>query len=652
MYSKGLNDAASSLVPNLASGGANKTQFVLFVSDGKPSDPDSETYYESQVETLVNKIKEIDGVEKVYFYTVGINLSEEDSIYLQKMAEFANSIDGVTGVYGDYIDVQNAADLGTEVGTKVSQVASGSAVYTDVLSEYFEFVEPLSYKLTIADDKNYTENASVVMQSSSVSYSADTLTWIIPEPTKYSKLTFTVKLKDSYMSSGVTNVPTNASAIFESADEVWSDSAEDENYLIEKPKLTYENASVAVDKSIEWISSDGIARVTATLAVRGSSGEASFTDSINTSVFEYYSGYAPASSVGDAPIVSNGVVSWSKSDMSYNDGIVTLTYYIKVKSLEQNGTLEDSATDKGPTFKFGDQICTETSGESTFSMTTLDIEYNKFSVTARVSDKNNTNLPTAYTIKDSSGIEFAVDVNSNDVYTNTSSANAEVGAGTYTFNEYNGSTQMVSGENLTVTYDINYTDTNVLETENTSSYTATTLTTQVVKKGTANTTSATVTFINDYTVTSIGFEVVKKGTDGKSYGGAEFKLYEGTGDSKTLLTTLITAETTGIGTYSGTLSAGKTYTLIETKAPGGLELYGEEIVFTANASSSGSMITYNADTNKLTCTVTDTITAEVIEMPETGGYALYVIIAGIAMMLIAAIYLVVTKRRRNDDDEE
>ena len=103
---------------------------------------------------------------------------------------------------------------------------------------------------------------------------------------------------------------------------------------------------------------------------------------------------------------------------------------------------------------------------------------------------------------------------------------------------------------------------------------------------------------------------------------------------------------------SASAGSGKTYTLIETKAPGGLELYGEEIVFTANASSSGSMITYNADTNKLTCTVTDTITAEVIEMPETGGYALYVIIAGIAMMLIAAIYLVVTKRRRNDDDEE
>ena len=635
-YVKGVENAASNVNSTLSN--AKSTHIVLFVSDGTPSELETsmtEDNFNSAVNTQIKNLMDTikgKGAQKIYFDTVGISLSENQSKHLRNMANYADTLDGVTSSYfGSYVDISDSEQFTQKIEQLITSIASTSATYTDVLSEYFEFTTTPSYELTVSDNEDYT-GGTTVTESSDVSISGNTLTWTVPEPKKYSKLTFKVKLKDQYMQSGTNGaVPTNASAEFKSGDKTFSDTSADPDYKIDKPTLSYENAAVTVNKTLAWDDATGVAKVTVTFNVTGGSGNVTYTDTINSDKFAYY---ADASRKPEGGTFAN-----NGNDITFTVGSVTggsetktLTYYIKAKELHDTATLDDNKN--SAVLKFGSIEKTEQNGD--IPNTTLNIKYTPLKAGAKVTDIDNPNLPSNYTVEDkTNGISYALGVTANS--TAVISATKDLPAGSYSFKEYkNGSEMKSNGIDQTVT------STNTAFTAVDSSSVSgdkSTLSTNVLVNGES---TYTIEYVNSYTVLKAKLKIKKVDESGTELSGSSFEIRNSSG--------AVVATVSGNGNVTGAeFEIGKQYTIVETKAPTGYQLKGEEMVFTASVTPSGAL-SYDRASNTMTYTVADMLKNDIL--PATGGVGLYVTVgAGVLIMLVAAAYFFISRKHKKDRDD-
>ncbi len=635
-YINGVKNAADNISSTLSN--AKSTHIVLFVSDGTPSElensmteDDFNSSVNAQIKNLMDTIKE-KGAQKIYFDTVGISLSETQSKHLKNMAGYADTLDGVTSSYfGSYVDISDSEQFTQKIEQLITSIASSPATYTDVLSEYFEFPTTPSYELTVSDNEDYT-GGTTVTESSDVSISGSTLIWTVPEPKKYSKLTFKVKLKDQYMQSGTNGaVPTNASAEFKSGDKTFSDSSTDPDYKIDKPTLSYENAAVTVDKTLVWDDATGVAKVTVTFNVTGGSGDVTYTDIINSDKFEYY---ADASRKPEGGTFANNgnEITFTVDGVTGGSGTKTLTYYIKAKELHETATLDDN--NNSAVLKFGSIEKTEQNGD--IPNTTLNIEYTPLKVGAKVTDIDNPDLPSSYTVEDkTNGLSYALSVTANS--TAYTSATKDLPAGSYSFKEYkNGSEMQSNGIDQTVT-----SKNTAFTAEDSSSVSGdkTTLSTDVLVNGES---TYTIEYVNSYTVLKAKLKIKKVDESGNELSGSVFEIRNSSGE--------VVATVSGNGDVTAAeFEIGKQYTVVETKAPGGYQLKGEEMAFTASVTSSGAL-SYDRASNTMTFTVANMLKNDTL--PSTGGVGLYVTVgAGVLIMLVAAGYLLISRKRKNDRDD-
>lgn len=156
-----------------------------------------------------------------------------------------------------------------------------------------------------------------------------------------------------------------------------------------------------------------------------------------------------------------------------------------------------------------------------------------------------------------------------------------------------------------------------------------------------------------YQVSKVGLTVTKKDTTGNALSGAKFKLYEGTNVSVAEIGEE-TTDVNGVATFTG-LTAGQQYTLVETQAPDGYELYGKVITFKAGSSYSvdsihGSNVTLsyvNSDLSKLHFDVEVKNTLKAYNLPQSGGPgAIIIVCLGVALMIGAAVYFVYSRRSK------
>lgn len=638
LYINGVKNAVQNVSATLTD--AKSTHIVLFVSDGVPSEIDNNkmtldnfnSSVNTQIKNLMDTIK-AKGAKKIYFNTVGISLSETQSTHLRNMANYAETLRGVSGNYfGNYVDISNSEQFTQEIEQLITSIAASPATYTDVLSEYFDFPTTPSYELTVSDNEDYS-GGTKVSESSDVSINGKTLTWTVPEPEKYSKLTFKVKLKDQYMKSGTNgNVPTNESAEFKSGNKTFSDTSTDPNYQIQKPQLSYKNPAVTVNKDLVWDDATGVAKVTVTFSVTGDSGDVTYTDTINSDKFEYYADESRKPEGG--ALTNNGnEITFTVSSVTGGSGTKTLTYYIKANELHETATLDDNKN--SAVLRFGSVEKTEQKGD--IPNTTLNIKYTPLKVGAKVTDIDNSALPSNYTVEDrTNGPRYELSVTANE--TASTSATQDLPAGSYSFKEYKNGIEMLSnGSDQTVTPKNN----NFTAVDSSSvSDDKKTLSTNVLVNGKS---SYTIEYVNRYTVLKAKLKIKKVDESGNELTGAKFEIRNSSGE-------VVATVLGNSGATDPLFNIGDEYTVVETKAPDGYQLKGEKMKFTASVTPSGAL-SYDRASNTMTFTVGNMPKTDIL--PSTGGMGIYVTVgAGIVIMLLAAGYLIISRKRKNDRDDD
>ena len=143
------------------------------------------------------------------------------------------------------------------------------------------------------------------------------------------------------------------------------------------------------------------------------------------------------------------------------------------------------------------------------------------------------------------------------------------------------------------------------------------------------------------TIKTNGFQIKKVDSkDATVLEGATFELYDAQGNKVTFYTkdltttqTEITTDEDGIAGFYGI--ANGTYYLVETKAPTGYELIGEKV----------EIVVEDGDyTSEIDKTIKNVKSSTIINLPQTGGIGVEIVVIAGVLMMIAAAFVIRRKR--------
>lgn len=143
------------------------------------------------------------------------------------------------------------------------------------------------------------------------------------------------------------------------------------------------------------------------------------------------------------------------------------------------------------------------------------------------------------------------------------------------------------------------------------------------------------------TIKTNGFQIKKVDSeDATVLEGATFELYDAQGNKVTFYTEDLTATQTEITTDEDGIAgfygiANGTYYLVETKAPTGYELIGEKV----------EIVVEDGDyTSEIDKTIENVKSSTIINLPQTGGIGVEIVVIAGVLMMIAAAFVIRRKR--------
>lgn len=143
------------------------------------------------------------------------------------------------------------------------------------------------------------------------------------------------------------------------------------------------------------------------------------------------------------------------------------------------------------------------------------------------------------------------------------------------------------------------------------------------------------------TIKTNGFQIKKVDSeDATALEGATFELYDAQGNKVTFYTEDLTATQTEITTDEDGIAgfygiANGTYYLVETKAPTGYELIGKKVEIVVEDGD------YTSDIDK---TIENVKSSTIINLPQTGGIGVEIVVIAGVLMMIAAAFVIRRKR--------
>ena len=161
---------------------------------------------------------------------------------------------------------------------------------------------------------------------------------------------------------------------------------------------------------------------------------------------------------------------------------------------------------------------------------------------------------------------------------------------------------------------------------------------------------------NTVYVYTYGVNVMKKNENGYALSGAKFSIYKTNANAQNNQSAIGSGTSNSNGKVTFLNSAGEevklqsgTYYIVETQAPSGYNVYGKVIPVTITATyrsaiSNGTWV-QNAPTNG---TASVTVTDTKLIVPQTGGYVMYLYIAGAASLVLGGVMLVIIKRSKKN----
>ena len=157
---------------------------------------------------------------------------------------------------------------------------------------------------------------------------------------------------------------------------------------------------------------------------------------------------------------------------------------------------------------------------------------------------------------------------------------------------------------------------------------------------------------NTVYVYTYGVNVMKKNENGTALSGAKFSIYKTNDNAQNNQNAIGSGTSDSNGKVTFLNSAGEevklqsgTYYIVETQAPSGYNVYGKVIPVTITATyrsaiSNGTWVQNAPANGTASVTVTDTK----LIVPQTGGYVMYLYIAGAASLVLGGVMLVIIKR--------
>ena len=161
---------------------------------------------------------------------------------------------------------------------------------------------------------------------------------------------------------------------------------------------------------------------------------------------------------------------------------------------------------------------------------------------------------------------------------------------------------------------------------------------------------------NTVYVYTYGVNVMKKNENGSALSGAKFSIYKTSANAQNNQSAIGSGTSDSNGKVTFLNSAGEevklqsgTYYIVETQAPSGYNVYGKVIPVTITATyrsaiSNGTWV-QNAPTNG---TASVTVTDTKLIVPQTGGYVMYLYIAGAASLVLGGVMLIIIKRSKKN----
>ncbi|MEE0873132.1 MAG: SpaH/EbpB family LPXTG-anchored major pilin [Ruminococcus sp.] len=161
---------------------------------------------------------------------------------------------------------------------------------------------------------------------------------------------------------------------------------------------------------------------------------------------------------------------------------------------------------------------------------------------------------------------------------------------------------------------------------------------------------------NTVYVYTYGVNVMKKNENGSALSGAKFSIYKTNANAQNNQSAIGSGTSDSNGKVTFLNSAGEevklqsgTYYIVETQAPSGYNVYGKVIPVTITATyrsaiSNGTWV-QNAPTNG---TASVTVTDTKLIVPQTGGYVMYLYIAGAASLVLGGVMLFIIKRSKKN----
>lgn len=161
---------------------------------------------------------------------------------------------------------------------------------------------------------------------------------------------------------------------------------------------------------------------------------------------------------------------------------------------------------------------------------------------------------------------------------------------------------------------------------------------------------------NTVYVYTYGVNVMKKNENGTALSGAKFSIYKTSSNAQNNQSAIGSGTSDSNGKVTFLNSAGEevklqsgTYYIVETQAPSGYNVYGKVIPVTITATyrsaiSNGTWV-QNAPTNG---TASVTVTDTKLIVPQTGGYVMYLYIAGAASLVLGGVMLFIIKRSKKN----
>lgn len=161
---------------------------------------------------------------------------------------------------------------------------------------------------------------------------------------------------------------------------------------------------------------------------------------------------------------------------------------------------------------------------------------------------------------------------------------------------------------------------------------------------------------NTVYVYTYGVNVMKKNENGTALSGAKFSIYTTSANAQNNQSAIGSGTSDANGKVTFLNSAGEeveirsgTYYIVETQAPSGYNVYGKVIPVTITATyrtaiSNGTWV-QNAPTNG---TASVTVTDSKLIVPQTGGYVMYLYIAGAASLVLGGAMLFIIKKSKKN----